>query len=338
VLRVQFSAEDLLRTRFATAPAPLLELALGLATLQRGEATFDGWRRQVDAQLPRSARRLLQLVPPSGAGPMFLDPISDGIDDGLDAVRAMPMGFVRRELRRICAAGRPITPWIRALYEGDRAAWDLLADAVRAGHRAVIAPSWARVWKSFRAEIAWRGRMIAEQGMQASLETLYPGSRWQDSTLLIDVDATFTVRPGGHGVTLLPSALWNGRPMISRHPDGTALIVYAALTPLPLVDESPTQDPLADLLGRTRAAVLSMTVDGRTTTELARDLGISAASASEHARTLRRAGLLVTERAGKAVRHTRTSLGDRLLLAECGWLEPVPEPRRPPSAVAGGQL
>jgi DNA-binding transcriptional ArsR family regulator len=337
VLRVQFSAQDLLRTRFATAPAPLLELGLGLATLQRGEAIFDGWRRQVDGQLPRSARRLLQLIPLSGAGPMFIDPVSDGLDDGLDAVRAMPIGFVRRELRRICAAGRPITPWIRALYEGDRAAQDLLIDAVRTGHRAVVAPSWRRVWKSFRAEIAWRGRMIAEQGMRASLETLHPASRWQDSTLVIDVDCTLTVRPGGRGVTLLPSALWTGRPMISRHSDGSALIVYAALTPLPLVDESPAQDPLADLLGRTRAAVLSLTVDGRTTSELARDLGISAASASEHARTLRRAGLLVTERAGKAVRHTRTGLGDRLLLAEGGRPEPAPEQGRSPRA-AGGLL
>ena len=56
-------------------------------------------------------------------------------------------------------------------------------------------------------------------------------------------------------------------------------------------------------------------------------LGISAASASEHARTLRGAGLLVTERAGKAVLHSRTPLGDRLL-GVAGDERSREEPRR----------
>jgi DNA-binding MarR family transcriptional regulator len=70
---------------------------------------------------------------------------------------------------------------------------------------------------------------------------------------------------------------------------------------------------LAGLLGRTRAAVLALAVTPRMTTELARELGISAASASVHARALRAVGLLVTERAGKAVLHSATPLGERLL-------------------------
>jgi DNA-binding transcriptional ArsR family regulator len=313
VLRVHFTAEDLLHTRFATAPAPLMELGMALATLQRDEVLFERWRREAGAGLPRAARPLFQLVPANAAGPLFIDPISDGIDDGVDAVLSTPMGFVHRELRRVFAAGQPITPWVRALDEGDSTAWQVLGDALRAAYGAVICPSWQRVWKSFRTEIALRGRLIAEQGIQATLETLYPGTRWQGTALLFDVDSQLTVRPDGRGVTLLPSAFWTGRPMVGTHPDRSALIVYPAITPLPLVDGAPAGDPLADLLGRTRAAVLALTVERRTTGALARELGISAASVSEHTRTLRSAGLIVTERAGKAVLHSMTPLGDRLL-------------------------
>ena len=313
MLRLHFTADDLLRTRFATAPAPLLEMGLAVAALQRRDTLFDNWRREAGARLPRVGRTLLQLVPPSGAGPLFLDPISDGLDDGLDTVLSSPGGFVRRELRRICSAGQPITPWIRALDERNADAWQLLGAAVRSAHGALIGPSWRRVWQSFRGEVAWRSRLIGESGLMAGLETLHPDARWRDTTLEIDAGRQYSVRLAGRGVTLLPSAFLTTRPLVGAHPDGSILVVYPALTALPLVEESPVHEPLADLLGRTRAAVLGLAAEPRTTGQLARELGISAPSASEHARTLRAAGLLVTERAGKAVLHSRTSLGDRLL-------------------------
>jgi DNA-binding transcriptional ArsR family regulator len=108
------------------------------------------------------------------------------------------------------------------------------------------------------------------------------------------------------------AALWTGRPMITDHADGSTVIVYPALTPLPLIDAA-APDPLAELLGQTRAHVLRLAFRERTTTELARELGTSAATVSGHTKTLRAAGLIVTARAGKAVLHSVTPLGDRLL-------------------------
>lgn len=338
MLRLHFTADDLLRTRFASAPAPLVEMALAVAAMQRRDTIFDGWRREAGPRLPRAGRTLLQLVPPSGAGPMFLDPVSDGTEDGLDTVLSSPRGLVRRELRRICSAGQPITPWIRALDERDPGAWQLLGAAVRAAHGALVQPSWARIWQSFRGEVAWRGRLIAESGLMAALETLHPAAQWRDTTLEIDAGSRYSISLAGRGVTLLPSAFLTNltsRPLVGTHPDGSMLVVYPALTALPLVDESPAQDPLADLLGRTRAAVLGLAAQPRTTGQLARELGISGASASEHARTLRAAGLLVTERAGKAVLHSVTSLGDRLLAGTAkGGMDYASPPTVPTSAAA----
>lgn len=100
--------------------------------------------------------------------------------------------------------------------------------------------------------------------------------------------------------------------MIGSHPDGSTVVVYPALTPLPLIGE-PAGDPVGELLGRTRASVLRLTSCERTTTELASALGVSAATVSGHTKTLREAGLIVTTRAGKAVLHALTPLGERLL-------------------------
>jgi DNA-binding MarR family transcriptional regulator len=70
-------------------------------------------------------------------------------------------------------------------------------------------------------------------------------------------------------------------------------------------------------------AVLGLAVTQRTTTELARDLGVSAATVSGHTKALRAAGLIVTVRAGKAVLHSVTPLGARLLEAVSRPPDPV---------------
>ncbi|MGW4379831.1 ArsR/SmtB family transcription factor [Kitasatospora sp. NPDC004531] len=67
------------------------------------------------------------------------------------------------------------------------------------------------------------------------------------------------------------------------------------------------------LIGGTRVELLRLLAEERTTTELARRLGVSAATVSAHTAALRGAGLISTSRAGRAVLHRRTALGDLLL-------------------------
>ncbi|MGB9378319.1 MAG: hypothetical protein WCB04_12475, partial [Mycobacteriales bacterium] len=92
MLRVHFTAQDLMRVRFAPRPAPLMELGLAVAMLQRRDrsAVFSRWRSDRRQRMPASALPLLSLVPTSGAGPMFLDPLSESFDDGMDTVLSTP--------------------------------------------------------------------------------------------------------------------------------------------------------------------------------------------------------------------------------------------------------
>lgn len=301
-----FTAEDLLQVRFADRPAPLLELGMAIATYQRDDAVFARWARRT--HLPRRAHALLDLIPPTGTGPLFLDPVSQDLDEGMDLVLSTPASYARSELAR---TSRP-TAWTRNLARRDREAWRILEDALRVAYEAIIAREQRRIRASFDADLAWRRMVMAEQGVGAALAGLYPGSGWTGSTLEIDVPGDSDYAPAGRGLTLMPSAFWTGRPLVGTYPDGSILLLYPALTPLPLVDAE-AGDALGALLGRTRASILELVTESRTTTELAAKTGVSVASASAHAKTLRGAGLVTSRRTGKAVTHIATPLGLGLL-------------------------
>ena len=94
----------------------------------------------------------------------------------------------------------------------------------------------------------------------------------------------------------------DGRPGTSRD----------ARTTRPLSGEA-GNDSLAILIGSTRAAVLRALAEPCGTADLAATTGISAASASEHAKALRDADLVQTRREGRSVRHSLTPLGRTML-------------------------
>lgn len=308
MLRIHFTPEDLLRVRIASEPAPMLELGMAIATLQRNEAVFAPWARRI--RLHRSARPLFELIPPTAGGPMFLDPVSEGFDDGLDRVLSAPRDDVGAELARSC---RP-TPWTKGLIDHDRDAWQTLECALRGAYDSLIGPEWTRIRASFHADAAWRRMLLSQEGLRAALASIRPGSRWDGTTLEMNVPWEKEWALDGRGLTLMPSPFWTGGPRWHVHRD-RPLLVYPALTPLPLI-EPQTGDALGALLGQTRASVLRVLTAPRTTTELAGTVGISKASASEHARTLHRAGLVVTRRTGRAVTHLITPLGLRLVNTE----------------------
>jgi DNA-binding MarR family transcriptional regulator len=298
-MRIRFTAEDLLLTRFVTRPAPLLELSMSIATVQRRDPLF--------ARMSY-AGPMTEFVRPNGTAPLFMDPMSVGMADGLDRVRSTPRDYARSQLRLF-----PATTGARALYNFDRDAWRALPEALTTAHAALVQPNWERRCLGLRGDVAWRGQVIAEEGIKAALCTLVPGTEWRSSTLHVPAARDRDLELGGRGLVLYPCVGWTGHVMFGYSSDGARCLFYPALTPLPLVEESGDGNPIAELLGRTRAAVLQAAAEPQTTAGLARELGISAASVSAHTKTLRAAGLLTSQRAGKAVFHSVSPLGHRLL-------------------------
>ncbi|KMO99274.1 ArsR/SmtB family transcription factor [Streptomyces roseus] len=315
MLRVHFTAEDLLNVTFAAEPSPLVELSMALIAWQRvdEQAVFGRWRSRVGRELPDRARPLLDLLRPDGDNPQFLEPLAPSLEEGLAAVREAGPLLTAGQLHRAAARAPGPASWLRALWGQDREAWDLLDGALRCAYEAVVAPQWPRIRQSFRADVAWRTRLLAAHGIKACLAGVHPAAAWSRTAFEVAGDPDYEVRLGGAGLVLMPSAFWTGRPLLAGLPDGSHVLHYPALTPLPLAGPERALGALDALLGRTRAAVLHLLVEQRTTSELARDLGVSLPTVSEHTRTLRAAGLITTERDGKAVLHSATGLGVDLL-------------------------
>ncbi|HEV3361569.1 MAG TPA: winged helix-turn-helix domain-containing protein [Pseudonocardiaceae bacterium] len=323
--RVLASAEDLARMRFAAAPAPLMETGLAIADLQRRPRNaLPRWA----AAFPDTARPLLDLIPAKGFGPQFLDPMAVDLDEAVAMVLATPRRFLRADLMQSWTnrPGRPVPPlWVRTLADGDRESLDLVVGGLRDFYLACIAPQWTQVRATFRRDVDSRLPVLATEGFTGLFATLHPRMRFQDGAFS-KPGPSRVIELNGDGLQLMPSAFWRGLPAFAIRPavrGGNALIYPAdPITPGEVTDPEPvtprtaTAERLADLLGRTRAAALHALRQPRTTTDLAGQLAISLASASEHTRTLRAANLVRTTRHGRSVRHSLTPLGHQLLDAE----------------------
>ncbi|PWR05349.1 transcriptional regulator [Micromonospora acroterricola] len=321
MLHLQLGAADLCRVRFADRLHPV------------GTALLAGqWLRDptVAVMAPSLAERaaaveadgaaqaataiLRHLLPDRGRLPDFVTPW-DGLESvaaGLEAIRATPARRVRAEVTASYADAAP-SPLRRRFAAADPEVLDLFGGAVRTWFDAVLAPHWPDLVAAHRQQVTCASQRLARHGLAGLLEGLHPAIRWREPVLEVRTWWHGELTGTGHGLILLPSPLAGPRPRVLVEPGRPILLVYPA--PMPRPAASAGVDSLGRLLGTTRALVLRrLAGDGElTTTMLARAVGISLSSTSEHATALRSAGLIASERDGGAVRHQLTPLGAHLL-------------------------
>ncbi|MEV5981797.1 winged helix-turn-helix domain-containing protein [Streptomyces sp. NPDC052114] len=327
--RIHFTAEDLARTRVTTTLGVAAETLDGVKRLRErdGTPTFRRWRtsvgRELGGRLREQAGPLLALMPARGPQIDVASLAGDAtcIDEVVDNLLAAPRELVRLEVEYLDV--RPAhRAWAGSLADGDREARLELAGALRACHRAAIAPYWQQMRSHLASARAGYVRTMAEGGVERLLETLCdPLVRWRPPVLEVRHPRDADIHLRGRGLVIVPTVFSSQRAEVLQNlvdPEQPPVLA------LPTVDEGtdvsahwlgeePAERSLGDLMGRTRAAVLAAAVDGCSTTELAGRLGISPATASQHATVLRRAALITTRRDGKAVLHTTTHLGAALL-------------------------
>ncbi|MBM0274721.1 ArsR/SmtB family transcription factor [Micromonospora tarensis] len=332
MLKIHFSGEDILRTRVAPAADPVWELVLSLHVLRgrdRDPLTAD-WRRNVSRKLRHDAaseqlRLLLALSPPRGYFPDFLTPYDsvDGFEAGLDALRRTPTELLRRDLS-VLATENQLPSSAAALARGEVATLHHLAESMEQYRSLAISPYWSRIQTAVAADRARRARALLDGGVEGLLASLRPAMRWDSGVLEIhNYPHSRELHLDGRGLLLVPSFFCAATPVALLDPALPPVLVYpvdrlGGLAPADRVGAGSagvTRDSLAALLGRTRAAVLQASDEGCTTGEVARQLNISPAAASQHATVLRNAGLLVSHRERNSVLHTLTPLGRAMLNA-----------------------
>ena len=307
-MRLGFEVDDLAETRFAISP--LRHALFAALCVHHPELAAPGsiWR-DATAAMPFRATPLLELLGRAGARAQLYGrllwveaPLPDTgritLGDELDAISALGEE----------PAGRPA-----CAPDYDQAV-GVLADGLHHIFRRLLAPEWPGIRRCLEADLVRRTQAALDGGFGPMLGELSPRLTWTDRGLQINGGPEGAVPLRGNGLVVGPIASAARDYLgIAISPDRRRSLLSYPVPGTRSAPESPGPDTLAALVGPSRARALRAIGDGCRTGELALRLGVSASTASEHAATLRNAGLLRTHRDGRAVRHTLTSLGAHLL-------------------------
>ncbi|GAA1112973.1 winged helix-turn-helix domain-containing protein [Kribbella jejuensis] len=317
MIRVHFTAADVGRVTFPVEPHPLWEAALAARALgeQSVAPGVRRWRRTAAPRVQGSMRPLFKLISPGGLFPDFLTPSVSGLEPAVEALMETPADVIRDELEPWLPP--EIDRYMRGLLEGRAGSRRALGNAVRDFHEQVLVPSSAELQRRYGADLGIRSQTLLHGGIDALLSSLHPDVEWSSPVLTTYSPVenwTADIHLNGRGLELYPSPLVTNC-LAMDAPDRRPVLVYPC-TDLDADTEPTATDALADLLGRTRAAVLRSLTHPATTTQLARRLGISLASTSDHTRILRAAGLITTHRAQGTALHALTPTARPLLTRE----------------------
>jgi DNA-binding transcriptional ArsR family regulator len=317
-----FGPGALRQCRFAISPLLETTSALRALTSPGRESYHLPWQRQVRQVLPElGLGPLFALLPPASYQPDFLSPPPDGpfteIADDLARVRATPPRQVAAELGTLLAS-HPQPQTARAqlarLGAGPDCIRDQVAELLERAWDALVRPWWAQVRDVLDADITYRARQLADEGIAATLAGLHRRIGWQDDDhLLVGIGASGQGMIAEQGLVLLPSVFsWPGlgvqldppwHPTINYPARGIAMLWH---------DPSPSPADLARLIGRTRARLLKALAEPASTTGLAARCSLPLSTVSEQLAVLRAARLVSTHRTGRFLLHRQTPLGAAL--------------------------
>jgi DNA-binding transcriptional ArsR family regulator len=292
-------------------------ICLGIAGLATQITIVGGWlvalvmgRRLAGLELEPLAA-LLRLP---GYQPDFLNPPPQGpcteFGTELEQLTRTPSSRVMAELGQALHATPAGQAALRAHPElgGEpEKVRDALAGMLRRAWQALVQPWWSRLREVLDADITFRARQLADAAVAVTLNDLDPKIRWREGRLRVAVRASERCELTGRGLVLMPSVF--GWPQVAVMYDPPAA-VYPARGIARLWQPPPTAGgALPQLIGRTRAAILTALADPATTSGVAARCGLSIATASEHLGVLRAAKLVTSTRTGRSVTHERSALG-----------------------------
>jgi DNA-binding transcriptional ArsR family regulator len=331
MIEISLTHLDLARVRFAHSPLRELLASLrvmrdpGLAQLYRR------WLVAVSGRLDGLDMPLLTALAPVGAQmcgfltPRLIRP-SPALEDELAMVAAVNPAAVRDEME-LAARGGPIPEPLRPLYDDPVTALPRVLDELARYWAAAVAPFWSQVRGIATADVSYRTERFAAGGVARVFVNLHPEITLDGDRLLIDKLRHSNQRYSlnGEGIVLLPCAFSWPALLVSRRDGGQLSLTYpargiAGIGTEPYIAQ---RHPLSTLIGRTKTSLLVALKHPKCTTELAKELNISAASVSQQLKILKAAELTTSRRDGRLVYYQRTPSATALLTSSRTNYDPL---------------
>ena len=318
MLVMRFGRTDLANVRFAISP--LMELHMSVRALDNpsAQALHLPWITEALPLTEHLPMDLLHAFHPEGAyAPDFIHPPPTTplgeFEDEVEKMLATPPKQVTAEVS-FAYRDRQLPAVLQPFIDHPRAAVTHLAEVVREYWRLTLAPYWERLRALLEGDVLYRARQMADGGAEALFADIHPEARYFDDALHIEKPFEEDMSLDGRGLLFVPSAFGWPKLLALTELPWQPTLMYPARGVATLWDPGQAAAPeaLAQLLGRRRAAVLSALGAPLSTTELARSLGLSAASVSQHLAVLRDAGLVNGHRVGRAVLYMRSATGETL--------------------------
>jgi DNA-binding transcriptional ArsR family regulator len=304
-------SESLMQSRFRLSPINEVHEVVHRLVGHMPDPVLQPW---IDRMRPRFERLrhcypttvglLAQMLDSDRSCPDFITPPtrSEDFDDQLLALRQAPLSHVQEDMDLYAEQRqRSASPALATTVDAEFV--NAVADAMGIVWAELMRPQWTMIKTILRQDLTVRATTLIAEGWQPTLAGMTPCIDWQ-----LTSDAEPGVRAYIFGPTLF------GCTAISTGATGPHMVTYPARDRARLLEHQPSgPEPLARLLGRTRAEILMALDRPATTTELTKRCMLSLGSVGGHLAALRAAGMIIGSRAGKTVTYERTVLGSELV-------------------------
>lgn len=316
------SGEQIRDVEFSTSP--LWDL-LGSRLVLRWPARHSqhaAWINQVQpldahASFAEHRRVLDALIRPYGWIPGFLRPSSMATPRTWAAERALIATTTPDRLRsRLLGLEKrsPLPDLVLTMIAEPEAALAKVIAAIDAWWEVGVEPHWPRIAAALDADIEHRRHTLHTRSPQKLFSSIDRRLRWDGATLHLPSESGDTCTHSTAGLTLVPSAFLDHRPLTTLDGPAPRLLFYPARNMATLWSAiPPPARSLERLLGASRAQLLTLLVKPYTTASLADLTRLAPASVSFHLGILRDADLARSQRVGRNVVYTTTPLGRRLV-------------------------
>ncbi|MFT2815388.1 DUF5937 family protein [Leifsonia sp. A12D58] len=180
-------------------------------------------------------------------------------------------------------------------------------------------PHWPRMRTILEADIAHRGRVIAQGGLAEMLNSVSSSVSFDGHTLHLALRNPVhrTEQVDSRGIMLVPT-MFTHRASAPVEAGEPPLVMYPARGQGAMWGAEQVVNPraVANVLGGTRASLLTALTSPASSTELGIRFGVSASAVNQHLRALRNVGLVTSTRYGHSMLYLRSPLGSALLGSE----------------------